>query len=89
IAWSGSSCNGAEGGDVPCGRQCVNFQDRHSFSVSRTNVPAGGSHCLSVFFNADCTDEVGLYLNNGGGNCIGVNTGTNVQSFKCFPGNAC
>ena len=34
IAWSGDSCNGDEGADVPCSGECISFDGRHSFEVS-------------------------------------------------------
>lgn len=33
IAWSGSNCNGAEGGDVPCDGNCFDFTGRQSLEV--------------------------------------------------------
>ena len=34
-AWSGGSCDGAQGLDVPCDGSCHDFRDRHSFLVCR------------------------------------------------------
>ncbi|KAJ7124091.1 hypothetical protein C8R43DRAFT_958775 [Mycena crocata] len=84
IAWSGSSCDGGQGGDVACDGGCIGFQDRHSFRVVES-----GSHCVSVFEDGNCNHLVGVYLNQGGisgSNCVNVNTGTAIPSSRVsFP----
>ncbi|KAJ7705278.1 hypothetical protein B0H17DRAFT_920093 [Mycena rosella] len=83
IAWSGDSCNGAEGGDVPCDGTCFDFTNRHSLEVAR------GGHCLRVFEDTSCTEKVAEYGNQGGGECVNINTGTPVRSFRCNIGSSC
>ncbi|KAJ7084200.1 hypothetical protein C8R44DRAFT_651559, partial [Mycena epipterygia] len=34
IAWSGNTCNGAEGLEVSCDGTCFDFNGRHSYEVS-------------------------------------------------------
>ncbi|KAJ6600802.1 hypothetical protein B0H10DRAFT_1824402, partial [Mycena sp. CBHHK59/15] len=80
VAWSGNTCNGAEGGDVACDGTFWDFTNRHL-------IERGA--CVSVFEDKSCEERVGTYQNQGGGSCVNVNTGTTVQSFKCFAGNTC
>ncbi|KAJ6600782.1 hypothetical protein B0H10DRAFT_1678356, partial [Mycena sp. CBHHK59/15] len=86
--WSGNTCNAAEGADVACNGAGIGYQGRHSIEVTRTTV-VSGLHCLSLFEDANCNSEVGIILNQGGGSCVNVNTGTAVNSFRCFSGNTC
>ncbi|PPQ65715.1 hypothetical protein CVT26_000332 [Gymnopilus dilepis] len=84
IAFSGNECDGAEGENVPCLDECIDFNTRHSFRVL-----ASGSHCVVAFQDAGCTIPVGSISNSGGGQCSNVNTGTTVLGLKCSPNSVC
>ncbi|KAJ7511166.1 hypothetical protein B0H11DRAFT_1845022 [Mycena galericulata] len=77
IAWSGSVCDGDEGLEVPCTGGCGNFQNRHSFEV----LNAEGS--VLLFEGTGCSGEEFNFGAETPGECINVNTGTNIQSFIC------
>ncbi|KAJ7586996.1 hypothetical protein C8J56DRAFT_787254 [Mycena floridula] len=79
IAWSGDSCNGDEGGNAPCDGSCIPFGGRHSFEVV-----AGGSHCVTLFQGSGCSGEAFNFGRETTGQCINVNTGTDIESFTCF-----
>ncbi|KAL1943620.1 hypothetical protein VTO73DRAFT_4065 [Trametes versicolor] len=49
-AFSGSTCNGAAGLNVPCDGSCHQFSDRHSFRVDS----GSGGHCVTMFEDAGC-----------------------------------
>lgn len=38
ITCSGDSCNGGQGGEVPCDGTCFDFTGRHSYEVSSADV---------------------------------------------------
>ncbi|EJD44459.1 hypothetical protein AURDEDRAFT_166548 [Auricularia subglabra TFB-10046 SS5] len=82
IAWSGDACNGAQGNNVPCDGSCHAFGGRHSF------VAGDGNHCVAMFRNGGCTGQRFNFTNQGNG-CTNVNTGTDIQSFRCFAGSGC
>ncbi|KAJ7705277.1 hypothetical protein B0H17DRAFT_1126138 [Mycena rosella] len=67
MAWTGDSCNGAEGGDVLCDRTCFDFTIRHSLETV-----AGGGHCRRVSEDTSCTEEVATFRNQGGGESGGL-----------------
>ncbi|KAJ6483378.1 hypothetical protein C8R45DRAFT_1001204, partial [Mycena sanguinolenta] len=68
IAWSGSSCNGAEGLEVACDGTCFDFTGRHSYEV------LGSSGTVELFFT---------FGPDPSGECINVNTGTSISTFRC------
>ncbi|KAJ7851043.1 hypothetical protein B0H14DRAFT_2581658 [Mycena olivaceomarginata] len=77
LTFDGDSCTGAEGGDAPCDNSCIDFSNRHSFKITSSS-----GHNLILFENTDCT---GVEFNFGfesPGNCINVNTGTPIGSFR-------
>ncbi|KAJ7103764.1 hypothetical protein C8R44DRAFT_715833 [Mycena epipterygia] len=84
VGWSGNNCNGDEGLDVACDGTCFDFTGRHSIETI-----VSGSHCVAVFEDGFCGEEVAVFLNQGGGSCVTVSTGTTVNSFQCFAGNTC
>ncbi|KAK7014421.1 hypothetical protein R3P38DRAFT_2638782 [Favolaschia claudopus] len=84
IAWSGDSCNGAEGGNVACDATCIGFEGRHSFEVV-----SGGSHCVTMFVGQNCDGQAFAFGPETAGNCINVNTGTPIQTFRCSPDTSC
>ncbi|KAJ7757395.1 hypothetical protein DFH07DRAFT_919668 [Mycena maculata] len=77
IAWSGNDCDGSEGLEVACDGTCFDFSNRHSFEV----LNAEGF--VTLFEGADCTGESFDFGAETPGECINVNTGTNIQSFIC------
>ncbi|EJD44485.1 hypothetical protein AURDEDRAFT_166581 [Auricularia subglabra TFB-10046 SS5] len=80
IAWSGWACDGPEGADVPCNGACVGFGGRHSFIADVPNFP----HCVALYVGRNC-DGQRFNFTNQQGQCTAVNTGTDIQSFQCFP----
>ncbi|KAF9455774.1 hypothetical protein BDZ94DRAFT_1230603 [Collybia nuda] len=80
IAWSGTACNGAQGNNVPCDGSCRSFDTRN--------------HCITMYEGAGCPNgrfDV-LYKHtfaNQNGQCLHVNTGTPIKSFRCAPDNFC
>ncbi|PPQ96214.1 hypothetical protein CVT26_005619 [Gymnopilus dilepis] len=85
VAFTGSTCDGDEGKNVPCDDSCHLFTDRNSFVVL-----ASGTHCVVIFEDTKCTVPVGLISNAGGGTCSrNVNTGTTMGSFRCSPNRVC
>ncbi|KAJ6454842.1 hypothetical protein C8R45DRAFT_846186 [Mycena sanguinolenta] len=77
VAWSGSDCNGAEGLKVSCDGTCNSFSGRHSFKA------LGSSATVKLFSGADCTKEKFTFGPERAGECINVNTGTPITSFRC------
>ncbi|OJT11894.1 hypothetical protein TRAPUB_11540 [Trametes pubescens] len=88
-AFSGSSCDGDVGLDVPCDGSCHQFDERHSFRVDSGT----GTHCVTVFEDPDCPrDGMGFhqaFFEGQTGQCTNVNIGTNVRSFLCAPDDTC
>ncbi|KAI0762441.1 hypothetical protein C8Q74DRAFT_1220412 [Fomes fomentarius] len=85
-AFSGSSCDGNVGNNVPCDGSCHAFDDRHSFRVDSGT----GTHCVTMFAAAGCPSGQQTFTFTGqNGQCTNVNTGTNVRSFLCAPNNNC
>ncbi|EIW55363.1 uncharacterized protein TRAVEDRAFT_51486 [Trametes versicolor FP-101664 SS1] len=87
-AFSGSTCNGAAGLNVPCDGSCHQFDDRHSFRVDG----GSGNHCVTAFQDANCPAGARgrqFSFTNQNGGCQNVNTGTNIRSFICSPNNIC
>ncbi|KAJ3817912.1 hypothetical protein EV361DRAFT_813241 [Lentinula raphanica] len=84
IAWSGDSCDGSEGLNEPCDNSCGSFDGRHSFEVI-----IGGSHCVTFYEDDGCTGEAFLFEGEGNSECINVNTGTNIGSYRCSADNTC
>ncbi|KAK6987439.1 hypothetical protein R3P38DRAFT_3230525 [Favolaschia claudopus] len=77
IAWSGNACNGAEGLEVACDGTCFDFSGRHSFEV----INAAGA--VTLFSGTGCGGEAFNFGTETPGECINVNTGTNIQTFRC------
>ncbi|TFK92496.1 hypothetical protein K466DRAFT_650406 [Polyporus arcularius HHB13444] len=85
-AFSGSSCDGDVGLNVPCDGSCHKFDERHSFRVDSGT----GDHCVTVFEGPGCpSGGPGFFLPHQTGQCQNVNTGTNVRSFTCSKDSAC
>ncbi|EJD36671.1 hypothetical protein AURDEDRAFT_174269 [Auricularia subglabra TFB-10046 SS5] len=82
IAWSGDACDGDQGADVACDGSCFPFGGRHSF------VAGDGNHCVALFRDGDCVGQRFNFTNQGDG-CTNVNTGTDIESFRCFAGPSC
>ncbi|EIW52702.1 uncharacterized protein TRAVEDRAFT_53143 [Trametes versicolor FP-101664 SS1] len=84
--FSGNSCDGDVGLNVPCDGSCHQFGGRHSFRVDG----GSGNHCVTMFVDSGCPSSgEGFTFQNEDGNCQNVNTGTNIQSFLCAPNNNC
>ncbi|EJD48690.1 hypothetical protein AURDEDRAFT_162145 [Auricularia subglabra TFB-10046 SS5] len=80
IAWSGDQCNGAQGRDVLCGRgDCFSFVGRHSMAATLPN------RCVSMWTGTGCVGQR-FNFTNVGTSCLNINTGTNIQSFRCWGG---
>ncbi|KAJ7221096.1 hypothetical protein C8J57DRAFT_946798, partial [Mycena rebaudengoi] len=77
IAFDGDSCNGAEGGNAPCGNSCIPFTNRHSFEI----VSSSG-HNVILFENNDCIGEEFNFGFESPGHYINVNTGTPIGAFR-------
>ncbi|KAF8209960.1 hypothetical protein K438DRAFT_1571709 [Mycena galopus ATCC 62051] len=77
IAWSGSSCNGAEGLEVPCDGTCFDFTGRHSYEV------LGSSAIVDLFVGSNCGGQQFTFGPDPPGECINVNTGTSISTFRC------
>ncbi|KAK7017152.1 hypothetical protein R3P38DRAFT_3320552 [Favolaschia claudopus] len=77
IAWSGNACNGAEGLEVACDGTCFDFSGRHSFEV----LNAFGT--VTLYSGRSCTGKTFYFGTETPGECINVNTGTNIQTFRC------
>ncbi|KAJ7581604.1 hypothetical protein C8J56DRAFT_793202 [Mycena floridula] len=80
VAFSGDSCDGNEGNDAPCDGSCISFSGRHSFEVT-----ASSNRCVTLFQNGGCTGESFNFGSEAPGECINVNTGTDIESFSCVP----
>ncbi|KAF7358590.1 hypothetical protein MSAN_01197500 [Mycena sanguinolenta] len=78
IAFSGDTCNGGEGGDVACDGTCFDFTGRHSYEV------LGSSATVELFEGSDCTGQEFTFGPDSPGECINVNTGTTITTFRCF-----
>ncbi|GJJ12996.1 hypothetical protein Clacol_007245 [Clathrus columnatus] len=93
IAFSGSTCDGGEGSNVPCQEQCIHASGRHSALTPLlrfiVQVVADGPHCLTFYEDGGCSINVGEVVNPGGASCTNINTGTDVNSFKCSPNGVC
>ncbi|KAJ7926795.1 hypothetical protein B0H13DRAFT_1599380 [Mycena leptocephala] len=79
IAFNGNACDGTAGGNAPCDGRCVPFAGRHSYEIVSTS-----GHTVVLFQNAGCTGEAFNFGFNNPGECINVNTGTDIESFQCF-----
>lgn len=58
-------------------------------STLSSQVLTSDTRCVTVFEDTGCNNPVGDITNGGNGACSNVNTGTNVQSFKCSPNSFC
>ncbi|KAK6981554.1 hypothetical protein R3P38DRAFT_3293664 [Favolaschia claudopus] len=77
IAFSGETCDGAEGKEVGCNGECISFSGRHSFTI------LGGSANVVAFSFEGCKGpalELGIL---GAGTCTHVNTGGAVGAILC------
>ncbi|KAJ6454794.1 hypothetical protein C8R45DRAFT_881799 [Mycena sanguinolenta] len=77
IAWSGTTCNGAEGLEVACDGTCFDFTGRHSYEV------LGSSATVELFVGGGCTGEQFTFGPDPAGQCIDVVTGTSISTFRC------
>ncbi|TFK92497.1 hypothetical protein K466DRAFT_222808 [Polyporus arcularius HHB13444] len=67
-AYSGSSCDGDVGLNVPCDGSCHKFDDRHSFRVRPFLLPAG-----RAFLDDDFIDGDHVQVDSGtGDHCVTV-----------------
>lgn len=67
-AFSGSSCDGNVGLNVPCDGSCHKFDDRHSFRVRVLPLPTG-----MAFLEGDAADDDHLQVDSGtGDHCVTV-----------------
>ncbi|KAJ7926109.1 hypothetical protein B0H13DRAFT_1862618 [Mycena leptocephala] len=51
IAFSGDTCNGGQGGEVPCDGTCFDFTGRHSYEIFSSTAS------VSLFSGSDCTGQ--------------------------------
>ncbi|EJD45866.1 hypothetical protein AURDEDRAFT_164924 [Auricularia subglabra TFB-10046 SS5] len=79
-AFSGDFCNGAQGANVPCDGTCHSFAGRHSFDTALDGA------CVSVWTASGCVGKRFNLPDQRSGQCTNVNTGTNIQSFRCYKG---
>ncbi|KAJ7503803.1 hypothetical protein B0H11DRAFT_2272359 [Mycena galericulata] len=77
-AFSGNDCDGTPGLVVACDGTCFDFTGEHSFVISNGNAAD-----VVFFEGADCTGESFNFGPEVAGECINVNTGTEIQSFFC------
>ncbi|EJD45115.1 hypothetical protein AURDEDRAFT_165656 [Auricularia subglabra TFB-10046 SS5] len=84
IAWSGDARDGAQGDNLPCDGTCFAFSGRHSFRVGTPGV----AHCVAFYVNSGCVGQRFNFTNQNG-QCTNVNTGTGINSFRCFAGVGC
>ncbi|KAJ7801582.1 hypothetical protein B0H14DRAFT_3489340 [Mycena olivaceomarginata] len=77
VAFSGNKCNGAKGGSASCNGGCVSFSGRHSYKLS------GSSAKVQLFTGSGCTGQKFTLGPDPAGECINVNTGTTINSFRC------
>ncbi|KAE9384749.1 hypothetical protein BT96DRAFT_841785 [Gymnopus androsaceus JB14] len=80
IAWSGTTCDGSEGNNVPCDGSCHSFANQHSFAIQ--DVPEV-QFCTTFFEDANCGGESFLFEDTELDGCIHVDTGTSIASFSC------
>ncbi len=67
-AFSGSSCDGSVGLNVPCDGSCHKFDDRHSFRVRTSSLPTG-----RAFLEGDFIDGDHVQVDSGtGDHCVTV-----------------
>ncbi|KAJ7912462.1 hypothetical protein B0H13DRAFT_1613566 [Mycena leptocephala] len=77
IAFSGDTCNGGQGGEVPCDGTCFDFTGRHSYEIFSSTAT------VSLFSGSDCTGQEFPFGPDPAGQCINVNTGTAISTFSC------
>ncbi|KAJ7460072.1 hypothetical protein B0H11DRAFT_166559 [Mycena galericulata] len=77
-AFSGNTCNGNAGGMVACDGTCHSFSGRHSFEILNSNAAL-----VAFFEGTGCSGESFDFGSEVVGECINVNTGTQIQSFFC------
>ncbi|EJD47119.1 hypothetical protein AURDEDRAFT_113473, partial [Auricularia subglabra TFB-10046 SS5] len=85
-AWSGDACNGARGNDVACNGACIDFSGRHSFVAN--SAGQSGTHCVAFYVDGGCNGQRFNFTGQGA-QCTNVNTGTAINSFRCFGGAGC
>ncbi|KAJ7926124.1 hypothetical protein B0H13DRAFT_1500537, partial [Mycena leptocephala] len=56
IAFSGDSCNGGQGGEVPCDGTCFDFTGRHSYEVNGADI-FSSTATVSLFSGGNCTGQ--------------------------------
>ncbi|KAJ7853420.1 hypothetical protein B0H13DRAFT_1642914 [Mycena leptocephala] len=71
ITCSGDSCNGGQGGEVPCDGTCFDFTGRHSYEIFSSTAT------VSLFSGGDCTGKEFTF------GPWPVNTGTGISTFSC------
>lgn len=69
--------------------ELLNFGQPLTDTVNFLKVTPSILHCVTTFQNAGCDTLVGVFQSQGNGECVHVNTGTSVQSFRCAPDNIC
>ncbi|KAJ6613040.1 hypothetical protein B0H10DRAFT_1781437 [Mycena sp. CBHHK59/15] len=73
LTFNDNDCDGTQGLVVACDGTCFDFTGEHSFEVGD----------ITFFKGANCTRESFNFSAEAAGECINVNTGTNIQSFIC------
>ncbi|KAF9556597.1 hypothetical protein CPC08DRAFT_641384, partial [Agrocybe pediades] len=76
--------DGDAGATVPCDGNCNQFAGRRSVFI----VGSAAQHCVTYFEDSACHTLGGLAVVNGD-SCANVNTGTQVNSFKCSSNDVC
>ncbi|EJD37760.1 hypothetical protein AURDEDRAFT_173141 [Auricularia subglabra TFB-10046 SS5] len=82
--WSGDACDSKDAEDFPCNGTCFSFVGRHSFIAGSPGDP----ECVAFYVDEDCNGESFAFKDQEG-ECTNVNTGTAINSFRCFPGAEC
>ncbi|KAJ7574080.1 hypothetical protein C8J56DRAFT_980593 [Mycena floridula] len=80
IAFTGSECDGSAGGNAPCDGGCSSFSGRHSYEITGSS-----NACVTLFVDSTCTGQSFSFGPDSPGECINVNTGTDIESFSCVP----
>ncbi|KAJ7695835.1 hypothetical protein B0H14DRAFT_2418642 [Mycena olivaceomarginata] len=76
-AWTGTTCDGSEGAIAACDGTCGDFSGRHSFEV------LGSAGIVTFFEGGGCTGKDFVFGPDQASQCIHVNTGTAINSYRC------
>ncbi|EJD44476.1 hypothetical protein AURDEDRAFT_166567 [Auricularia subglabra TFB-10046 SS5] len=69
---------------VPCDSTCFSFSGRRSFTAGTPSI----TRCVAFFVGNAC-DGQRFNFTGQHGQCTNVNTGTAINSFRCFAGAGC